>query len=307
MKEKLKRFFTEYSREKILALLLTFVLWIFMISGNSEIRDFSLKLEVIVDENVILVSDVADIVHVKASGSIFDFAGINEDRLLLRVNLSGKTAGIHTRFLDASMMPFDEGVKIEKIFPSELVFRISPKAEKAVSIDPWLEGQLPLGWKLSGWTVEPEKIVVEGPEREVEELENITTERILLGEITGNVERTVKVRSAVPFIKPAGQDIVKIKITVERDVETRNFPKINVKLDSGKESEIVPSEVSLRLRGPKDILHKMETEGFNVFVKDIEERETFKATSFYIKDLPEEVQMIEDKKPVEITINKVSK
>jgi len=307
MKERAKRFFTEYSREKTLALILTVVLWIFMISGNNEIKDFTLKLVVTTGSDVILTSEVVEIIHVKATGSIFDFAGIKEDELMLRIDLTGVNPGIHKRFLDASMMPFDDGIKIEKIFPSELELRISPKAKKFVVIEPWLEGQLPLGWKLSGWSISPKKVEVEGPEMEIEELENVTTERIMLNKFTSSIEKNVKIYSAVPLIKPVGDDIVKLKIEVERDIEIRSFSKVPVKLDSEIVAEIVPDTVSLRLRGPKDILHKMESGGLEVFVKNDSEKEMFKVNTFFFKNMPEEVEIIEEKKPFEISVKKVVK
>jgi YbbR domain-containing protein len=304
MREKIKKFFTEYSREKVLALILTFVVWVFMISGAREIRDYSVKLEVKTSDDVVLISDVIETVHIKANGSIFNFAGIVEEDLVLKIDLSSKSAGVHTRFLDASMMPFEDGITIEKIFPSELVFNISSKSKKDVTVDPWIEGQLPLGWKLKQWSVEPETIEVEGPQNEVNELETITTEKVILGSIRENTTRTVKVRSAVPYIKPVEKQTVKVNIEVERDIETKIFSKIKIVLENGKEAEISPSEIDVTLKGPKDILQKMESEKFTVFVKDLDQKEKFKADSFYIENLHNEVEIIQTQKPLEISVIK---
>ena len=46
MKEKLKRFFTEYSREKIIALFVTFIIWTFAVNRNQETRSFNVKVDV---------------------------------------------------------------------------------------------------------------------------------------------------------------------------------------------------------------------------------------------------------------------
>ncbi len=304
MNDKIKRFFTEYSREKILALFLTLLIWLFMISGTREVKDFTVAVEVTSNDDIVLVSEIVEKVHVKVSGSLFAFARIREEDLKIKIDISTKKPGIHTRFLDSSMMPFGDGIKTENIFPSELVFKVSKKAEKVVSVEPWLEGQPPLGWKISGWSITPEQILVEGPENEIEELEIISTERIFLSSIKGTVEKTVKAHSAVPFIKPVEDVPITVKIELERDMDIRMFSKVPINLDSGKEAEITPLEISFRLKGPKDILQKMEQEKVKAYIKDQPDKKSFKTDSFYIKDLHEEVELLGLDKALEISVIK---
>ena len=104
MKEKLKRFFTEYSREKIIALFVTFIIWTFAVNRNQETRSFTVKVNVKTSQEHVLVSDPVSTVHVKVSGSVFDFAGIEKDDLALKIDLSNRKPGKFTRFLDSGML-----------------------------------------------------------------------------------------------------------------------------------------------------------------------------------------------------------
>lgn len=127
MNERLKLFLTEYSREKILALFLTVVVYTFAIDVNHESRNYPVKIKVVVAKDQEMTSDKIENVTVKVKGSVFDFAAINEEDLSITIDLSSKKPGKFTRFLDSGMMPFGEKIKVEKIFPSELVIRTAKK------------------------------------------------------------------------------------------------------------------------------------------------------------------------------------
>lgn len=129
MKEKLKLFLTEYSREKLLALFLTIVVYTFAIDINHESKTYSVKVNIVVAQDQTITSEPVEFVKVKVKGSVFDFAEVNEKDLFVTFDLSTKKPGKFTRFFDAGMMPFDESIKVEKIIPSEIVIRTAKKGQ----------------------------------------------------------------------------------------------------------------------------------------------------------------------------------
>ncbi|HNW81852.1 MAG TPA: hypothetical protein PKG52_03075 [bacterium] len=129
MKEKIKLFLTEYSREKLLALFLTIVVYTLAIDINHESKTYSVKVNVVVAEDQIITSDPLDFVQVKVKGSVFDFATVNEKDLFITFDLSTKKPGKFTRFFDAGIMPFGEKIRVEKIIPSEIVIRTAKKGQ----------------------------------------------------------------------------------------------------------------------------------------------------------------------------------
>ena len=127
MKEALKNFFTQYSSEKLLALLLTLILWTFAISRNSESRDYAVKINVIYPKDQMIISEPVDHIQVKLSGNVFDFVKIKEKDLVINLDIAAKKPGKFTRIIDAKMMPFAKDLNIENIFPSEIIIRTAKK------------------------------------------------------------------------------------------------------------------------------------------------------------------------------------
>lgn len=306
MKEKLKRFFTEFSREKIIALFVTFIIWTFAVNRNEETRSFNVKVDVKTAKNHVLVSDLIDSVHVKVSGSVFDFAGIEPEDLVLNIDLSGRKPGKFTRFLDSGMLKMGGNLRVVKIFPSELVFKTSMKAEKIVAVEPWLEGQPPVGWKLKEYETVPKEVKISGPQETVEEIESVSTQKIELGKLKSSATKNVAVSLPSPYMAVEGKKEVNVKIELERDIKIRTFAKVPVVVEGGKKAEIDPAFVKIRLKGPRDELEKLAKTEFKVYVKDVAERKKYTVDSFFLKDLSKEIELLNVKK-ISIKVTKESK
>jgi|GEM_PF-1399094 len=306
MKEKLKRFFTEYSREKIIAIFVTFIIWTFAVTRNQETRSFNVNVNVKTSKEHVLVSDIVDTVHVKVAGSVFDFAGIEPEDLVLKIDLTNRKPGKFTRFLDSGMLQMGGGLKVVKIFPSELVFKTARKAEKVVIVEPWLQGQPPVGWKLKGYKTVPEKIKISGPEEAVSEIDTISTQKIVLGSLKKSVSKDVEVSLPSPYMTVIGKKSVNVKIDLERDIKVRTFTNVPIVVEGGKKAKIEPTTVKVRLKGPKDELEELESKGFNVYVKDAVGRKYYTIDSYFLKGLSKEIELFDARK-ISIKVRKESK
>ncbi|HRQ69837.1 MAG TPA: CdaR family protein [bacterium] len=220
MKEALKNFFTQYSSEKLLALLLTLILWTFSISRNQESRDYPVKVNIIHPKDQIIVSDTIDQIQVKLSGSVFDFAKINDRDFVINIDISAKKPGKFTRLLDAKMMTFTGNLSVEKIFPAEISVRTAKKIERKVKIDPWLDGQPPAGSKIKGYKVTPKKVTIAGPEKEISEIDSVTTEKIVLDTLKGSFEKELKLVLPSIHISTVETDKATVTITLEKEAKT---------------------------------------------------------------------------------------
>lgn len=129
MKEKIIFFLTGYSREKLLAFILTVVIYSFAIDINEVSRTYSVKISIVTAEDQTLISEPVESIKVKAKGSVFDFAGIKDQDLAVTIDLSSKKPGKYTRSLDPAILPFGEKIKIEKITPAEIVIKTAKKEQ----------------------------------------------------------------------------------------------------------------------------------------------------------------------------------
>lgn len=235
MSETIKNFFTQYSTEKIIALFITLVLWTFAISRNQESRDYMVKVNVIVPADQIIISEPIDQIQVKVTGSVFDFARINKSELAVNIDISSRKPGKFTRLLDAKMFDFFNDIHIEKIFPSELSIRTAKKIKRKVKIDPWLDGQPPAGFKMTGIKINPKKVTIAGPEKEIEEIDSVTTEKIILNKLEGSFEKELKLALPSINITTVETDKATVSITLEKEIkavdanEVKKNPEIKAK------------------------------------------------------------------------------
>jgi len=306
MNEAIKNFFTQYSAEKVLALLITLILWTFSISRTLETRDYTVRLNIATSPDYIIVSEPLENIQVRVQGSVFDFAGINEKELVVRIDIPSRKPGKFTRFLDAKMLPFGEKIKVEKILPAEIVVRTAKKTERTVNIDPWLDGQPPVGWKITGYEVSPEKVTVTGPEQEISEIDSVTTEKIVLGTLKGSVEKELDIVVPSTHISTVETKKAKVSIKLVRDIKTRNYDNVPIKLDSLETAVITPAVISVTIKAPRDVLDKLTTEGFSVFINDEPQKRQFKTGTIYLKDISKEAELINIKKDLTINVKKVA-
>lgn len=129
MKEKIKLFITGYSREKLIALIMTIVIYTFATDLNEISRTYQVKISIIISEDQTVVSEPVENITVKTKGSVFDFAGIKDNDLVISFDLSSKKPGKFTRNIDPAALPFSEKIRIEKITPSEITIKTAKKEQ----------------------------------------------------------------------------------------------------------------------------------------------------------------------------------
>jgi YbbR domain-containing protein len=169
----------------------------------------------------------------------------------------------------ASDMHLPPGVDVLAFDPSEAEVVLESLESKEVRVEVPRLGQLPLGFTLDGIQISPKTIVVRGPRTEVRQLKSIETDPVDLREFEDSRKIELRIRL------PGGQthaSTEKVSALVEvsqlpserifkgRPVELRGLPGLSgVKL--------IPTEVSVVISAPSDIVEKLEASEIIPFVR----------------------------------------
>lgn len=303
MADFMKQFFTTRLTEKLLAALFTLFFLFVYVSQKEFPKVYNVKIEAIIAADQILVSDNVDFVMVNVRGTIFDFYKIDENDMTILFDFSKNEPAKWSEFLDVGKIPESLGkMKIESVHPNELFFETERKIQKRVPVEPSLEGSAISGLKMGGWEISPDAITVFGPQRQLENLETLHTEKIALDKLSQTAEMAAKV--LLPkFVTAENSSRVKVVIKLEKDIKEQTFQNVKVVLDAKEAAKISPETIAVTLKAPKNLLDELGKKGFYVYVKDDPDKTIFKTSSFYLKDSPPEIQ-IESKKNLEITVNK---
>jgi len=125
--------------------------------------------------------------------------------------------GERTVNVDADSLRLPRSVEFVKAVPSQLRFTLEKRAEKLVEVVPQFVGEIPAGYVLDGYRVEPSTLTIAGPADRVALIEQVSTDPIsLAGEVGGRSFRTTAFL-ADPYLRFASE----AKVTVEVRMRTR--------------------------------------------------------------------------------------
>jgi YbbR domain-containing protein len=74
--------------------------------------------------------------------------------------------------------------------------------------------------KIKGYKVTPKKVTIAGPEKEISEIDSVTTEKIVLDTLKGSFEKELKLVLPSIHISTVETDKATVTITLEKEAKT---------------------------------------------------------------------------------------
>ena len=180
----LRKLFLEDWGLKLLALAITFVLWLGVTGQNKPVtlRVNGVQLNFLRPEGFELSNDPPGTVDVTFTGSKDKLDRIEPRELIANVDLSDQKAGerIIRLTVNRVKMELQEDVKVQGFHPASLPVRLEPVIEAALPVEVKFEGKLPEGYELGSVTVNPSAIRLRGPADHINGLQKVMTETVWL-------------------------------------------------------------------------------------------------------------------------------
>ncbi|HOW51099.1 MAG TPA: YbbR-like domain-containing protein [bacterium] len=301
----IRDFFTVNGREKVLALLATFAIWVGVIASREEPINFSVKVRFDTgNERVVTTAHSVETIHIQAKGSVFAASQVRAEDLEVVINARHRDPGRAVYFLDEREIPLSRYLKIEQILPREVTFTVSKKIAKTVAVDPTLDGQPKKGYRIASVERRPTNITITGPEEIVAALESVPTERIDITGLAANSSRTVRVSSGQPGVEPAGEDgTVAVTVAIERDIRELTLPRVPLLVDGELPADIEPAYVAVRVKGPAESIEQVAANGLKAFVQSLPAR-LYVVDRYYFKDMPPGIEILEMEKVKQLTVRR---
>ncbi len=162
--------------------------------------------------------DQIDSISVLLRGRRDRLRSLGEAGLVVAVDCSEVYGpGERTVNIDAGSLRLPLSVDFVKSVPSQLRFTLEQRSEKLVEVAPQFVGEIPAGYVLDGYRVNPPSLTIAGPEDRVALVEQVSTDPISLeGEVgTRSFQTTAFV--ADPYLRFASD----ARVTVEVRMRTR--------------------------------------------------------------------------------------
>ncbi len=120
--------------------------------------------------------------------------------------------GERTVNVDSGSLNLPRSIEFVKAVPSQLRFTLEERAEKLVEVAPQFVGEIPLGYVLDGYRVDPPSLTIAGPSDRVALVEQVSTDPIsLVGEVGTRSFRTTAFL-ADPYLRFATDAFVTVEV-----------------------------------------------------------------------------------------------
>jgi len=229
----LRRIFIEDWSLKLLALAITFVLWLAVTGQNKPVRwGMDVRVNYVTPDHLDISNEPSKIIEVKVNGSRAKLDSITSFDRVATVDLSDYHAGDRVVRLSRNnvYLKLPEGVSIEGFNPSSITVKLEPRVERQLQVDVRLEGKPADGYEILGTQPSFNTVTVRGPASHVNALQKAPTETISV-EGRKNTFTATQVAIDIPDQKV---DIVDSFVDVVIEVGQRRSEKESAALEGFK-------------------------------------------------------------------------
>jgi YbbR domain-containing protein len=185
----LRKVFLEDWAMKLLALVITFALWVGVtgLSTPTVQRMTGIPLTLRFSSAVDVTSTVQEI-DVVISGDKRKIDQINKNDLIVSLDLTDSQPGDQVITLTPTTvsLALPTGIKLEEIQPRQIPVKIESVEVKEVPVNVLTEGQVPEGFEVYGQAITPQRVRVRGPSGIMRSLASVSTGKINLANRTAD-------------------------------------------------------------------------------------------------------------------------
>ncbi len=255
---------------KALSVAIAVLLWL-SVSGEQIVeRSLRVPLEL---QNIPDKLDLVDIppatVDVRVRGTSGLLSHLAPGDIVAVLDLSAARAGRRLFPLTPDRVHGPSGVDVAQISPSTIGLEFERSATRGVRVVPAIEGQPAPGYEIESVTCQPASADVAGPDTVLRLLNRVITEPVSVAGATASVHETVTMGVAVAGLrlKTPGKAAVTVTIRalpIERAI--RGVPIRQRNLPAGRTAQVTPAEVTVQVKGPREIVEPLGSEAFGAFV-----------------------------------------
>lgn len=200
---------------KIAALALGTLLW-FTVSGHQIERRISVPLSFRnVPAPLEMTGEQTERVSVHVRGDDNIVSALTEGALRVVVDLAGGQSGANIMPLRTDQVAAPARVEVMQIDPGTVTVMLERAAQIAVAVRPTLEGRPAPGYVLGRVTVDPERVLIAGPESRLTGAINVVTERVQLDGRTGRFVEEVGVGVDNPQLRVHSPRTVRVTVQID--------------------------------------------------------------------------------------------
>ncbi len=249
---------------KVLALCLAFAVWVAVTGEGRVLQVYEVPLDIVLRSDHVLKVPSPATATVSLRGPESRVRRLDPRSMVLRADLRDATPGPRSVPLSAeSLQGLPADMEVADVEPSRLQLEIDRRMRKTIPLTPSFEGAPPRGYSFYGARVEPDVVVIEGPESVVGGIEKLRTDPIRLEGRTAPFAVPVGAVLEHPGVRLHETGPLEVEVQVDVSPLRRSFDEVPVALegDSSGEATIRPSSVRVVVAAPPALLARIGADG----------------------------------------------
>lgn len=207
--------------------------------------------------DLIIVGQLPKEVAVTVRGRGPSLKTLRMEKRFCALDLGHVEAGLATVPIGESNLEMTKGVSVVRINPSSITLRIERKRTKTVPVSITLTDSPAPGYKVSLTLATPSAMMISGPEKALEQIDQLATQPISLKDVSESFKKeiTLVLPEGVTGITGAFTPLVLVQVNIEENVIVRRFSGIPVESRSTAfQVKIEPPAIDIDIRGSEKAL-----------------------------------------------------
>jgi YbbR domain-containing protein len=214
---------------KVLSLVFAIAIWAWVQTEQVVNKRFRARVSWTWPEDLVGVQEVPKTLVVTLTGPQGLVQTVKRRRLRYDVDLSeaelGQTA---VDFSERTLSGLPEGVVVAQVSPPALDIDLDRRLEREVRVQPMVIGHVASGWRLDGVTIEPERVLISGPQSLVRTMSEVSTDVIDLDGLMAGTEFEVALAVKERTVSIVTGDSVKVTVAVSPIVVEKTFNEVPI-------------------------------------------------------------------------------
>ena len=188
-----RREYLELGTALLLSLLIITGVWYSFTRGRDTTMAFDVPIEYVNRGPGMAISNTSNKeVRIFLSGSRSLIQSVRPEQLRTRIDMSKTKEGVNVIRISEKDIELPPGLFLKEIHPEEIEVTLDVYGTKALSVQVDWTGRLPSGLNMEKAAVVPGKVMVTGPNRTLEQMNTLYTEKVSLNSLTKSGKMTAK-------------------------------------------------------------------------------------------------------------------
>lgn len=252
---------------KLLALVLAFAIWVSITGEARVVQDFQVPLELDLPDGLIPGSSPPTTVSVRLRGAESVMRRLDPVPITVLADLRDAATGPQEVLLqreDVHGVP--RGIEIDFIDPDRIPLEVEPRSRRELPIDPTILGQPAEGYAFYTAQVTPERLRVEGPASQVDQLQVLRTTPIRLDGRTGPFVARAGVAAEGELVRVLDPNLLTVRVVVDAAAVERRLEDLKVETAGVPPgSSVRPEYLHVILSGPPRLVDRLSPDQVRLY------------------------------------------